>query len=78
MTLEELKIYNPVIDDELYQEALEVCENDAEITLIALNIVKNYELKKDMIEIIKTSKSTANFMKKCGAGEVSIPKIVYN
>lgn len=57
--LEQLKIRNSAIDDDLFAEVLQICENDLKQTLELLSIVKDYSKKEDMIKIIKMGKDVA-------------------
>lgn len=57
--LESIKKYNPLIDDDLFAEVLQICDNDLKQTLELLSIVKNYNSKEDMIKIIKMGKDVA-------------------
>lgn len=57
--LENIKKYNPVIDDNLFAEVLQICDNDLKQTLELLSIVKHYDSKEDMIKIIKMGKDVA-------------------
>ena len=54
--LEQLKTRNPAIDDDLFAEVLQICDNDLKQTLELLSIVKDYNKKEDMIKIIKMGK----------------------
>ena len=57
--LENIKKYNSVIDDNLFAEVLQICDNDLKQTLELLSIVKHYDSKEDMIKIIKMGKDVA-------------------
>ena len=57
--LESIKKYNPLIDDDLFAEVLQMCDNDLKQTLELLSIVKDYNSKEDMIKIIKMGKDVA-------------------
>ena len=78
MTLEELKLYNSAINNDLYEEVLKMCNNDSETALAYLNIAKNIIFKEDIISIIQIRINSEEYNKKCGAGEVKIPKIKQN
>ena len=54
--LEQLKIRNPTIDDDLFADVLQICDNDLKQTLELLSIVKDYNKKEDMLNIIKMGK----------------------
>ena len=54
--LEQLKTRNPAIDDDLFAEVLQICDNDLKQTLELLSIVKDYNKKEDMLDIIKMGK----------------------
>ena len=60
--LEQLKIRNPVIDDDLFAEVLQISDNDFKIALDVLSIVKDYNNKEDMLNIIKIGKDVAKLI----------------
>ena len=62
--LEQLKIRNPVIDDDLFTEVLQISDNDLKIALDVLNTVKDYNNKEDMLHIIVSGKNIALLQEK--------------
>ena len=62
--LEQLKIRNPAIDDDLFTEVLQISDNDLKIALDVLNTVKYYSNKEDMLHIIVSGKNIALLQEK--------------
>lgn len=63
--LEQLKIRNPAIDDDLFAEVLRISDNDLKIALDVLSTVKDYSNKEDMLHIIVSGKNIALLKKSC-------------